>query len=406
MPPGFHYPGRRRRLAAAALGHDAAQPRRALHGSRRAHEARRHRGAGPGRGRHPDRAVPDRVPADQSRLGHAAGAAARRDARLLPPGAVGAARRGRRAADDRLHQRGVAAAHARPLARARGGGQSRAGRDAAPAGAAAHGRGPDPRRRRGGARSGASPPAALPLLRTYTPVSVPRLTDAAVDVRTLGAALAVIVGATAVLRAGAGPGLAQAAADHRAEDGGAGQFARRAPALLGAGRRRAGAGLRAARRLGAAGAHGAADDRDAHRRGRRRRGHDAHPGAAGAGATRPRSSPAGRAMAAQHTAILDAVRREPGVQAAGRHQLPAVRGRLARAVPDRRRPAAAAPRGCAAGAVAQRQRRLLRGDGRPDRRRPRLRRVRRPRRARASSIVNETFARRYLANRAAGGHHA
>ena len=39
MPPKFHYPGRRRRLAAGALGLHAAQPRRALHGSGRASRA-------------------------------------------------------------------------------------------------------------------------------------------------------------------------------------------------------------------------------------------------------------------------------------------------------------------------------------------------------------------------------
>ena len=133
-------PGRRRRLAAAAMGHDPAQPRRPLHGSRRADEARRRHRRGPGRGQHPHRALPDRVRPDQSRLGHAAGAAARRDARLLPPGAVGAARRGRRPAGDRLHQRRLAAAHPRPVARARSGGAGRARGHAAPAPGAAHGR--------------------------------------------------------------------------------------------------------------------------------------------------------------------------------------------------------------------------------------------------------------------------
>jgi putative ABC transport system permease protein len=49
----------------------------------------------------------------------------------------------------------------------------------------------------GGAVAGlALTAAALPLLQAYTPVSVPRLADAAVDVRTGAAALAVIAGAT------------------------------------------------------------------------------------------------------------------------------------------------------------------------------------------------------------------
>ncbi len=49
----------------------------------------------------------------------------------------------------------------------------------------------------GGAVAGlALTAAALPLLQFYTPVAIPRLADAAVDVRTVAAALAVIVGAT------------------------------------------------------------------------------------------------------------------------------------------------------------------------------------------------------------------
>ncbi len=143
--------GRRGRVAAAALGHDAAQPRRSLHGSRRAHEAGRHGGAGPGRGRYPDWPFPDRVPADQPRLGHPAAAAARRDTRLLSPGAVGAAQRGRRTAGHRLHQRRVAAAHTRAVTRARSDGEGGAGRYAAAVAAADAGGRADPggRRRRG-----------------------------------------------------------------------------------------------------------------------------------------------------------------------------------------------------------------------------------------------------------------
>ena len=40
MPAKFHYPRRRRRLAAAAVGSHSAQPRRALHGSGRAADGR------------------------------------------------------------------------------------------------------------------------------------------------------------------------------------------------------------------------------------------------------------------------------------------------------------------------------------------------------------------------------
>ena len=69
------------------------------------------------------------------------------------------------------------------------------------------------------------------------------------------------------------------------------------------------------------------------------------------------------AVATTFGQILDHVRSRPGVRAAGAIELPAARSRLARAV-RRRRPAAGARRGGAAGAVPQRDRGLLRSDGR------------------------------------------
>ena len=59
--------------------------------------------------------------------------------------------------------------------------------------------------------------------------------------------------------------------------------------------------------------------------------------------------------------IIEQIRQQPGVDRGRRRQLPAARSRLAQPVRHRRRAAAGAARGCAAGAVSQRQRRLLRG---------------------------------------------
>jgi MacB-like periplasmic core domain len=101
MPPGFHYPDDVD--VWQRLRWDMTRHSRAAHFMEAVARLQ------------PGGAVPDRVRPDQPRLGHAAGAAARRDPRLLPPGAVGAARGGGRAARHRLYQRCVAAPHARPL---------------------------------------------------------------------------------------------------------------------------------------------------------------------------------------------------------------------------------------------------------------------------------------------------
>ena len=79
MPPGFHYPDDVD--VWQRLRWDMTQHSRAAHFMEAVArmKAGRHGGAGPGRGRCADRPVPDRVPADQPRLGHAAGAATRRD---------------------------------------------------------------------------------------------------------------------------------------------------------------------------------------------------------------------------------------------------------------------------------------------------------------------------------------
>ncbi len=344
MPPGLPLSGRRRRVAAPALGHDAAQPRRSLHGSRGADEARRHGGAGAGRRRRAHRAV-SRPSSPQTNRGWGTRLVPQLDETLGYYRPALSVLLGAVVVLLTIACINVASLLlTRALSREREVAvRSRARRHAAPAGAAAPGRGPDPGRRRRRARPGAHRRRRCRCCCTTRPVSIPRLADAAVDVRTVGVGAGGHRRRDAVLRAGAGAGLAQASPHHRVEDRGAGQLARRAPPLLGAGRRRAGAGLRAAGRVGAAGAHGAADDRDAHRRGRRRRGHDAHPGASGARATRPQSSPAGARWPRSTTAILDAVRREPGVQAAGATNFLPFEVGWREPVPDRRRPAAAAP---------------------------------------------------------------
>ena len=223
------------------------------------------------------------------------------------------------------------------------------------------------------------------------------------DVRTVAAALAVIVGATMFFALV--PALAslkrQLTTELKSGERGSSRGARRLYSVL------VGAELAlacgAARRLGAARAHRAADDRDTHRRERRRRGHDPHPGAAGTGTAGHGHRPLERAG---HPARRHPRRRAAGARRAGGRgdQLPALRGRLARAVPDRGRPAAAAPRRCAAGSVAQRERRLLRGDGGADRPGPRLRRVRRPRRHRRGGRQRDVRAPLPGRPRAGGDH--
>ena len=69
MPPKFHYPGRHRRLAAAAVGPDAAQPRRAFHGSGRAAVGRHDVRRGAERGRSARPAAAGRVFARPTRAG-------------------------------------------------------------------------------------------------------------------------------------------------------------------------------------------------------------------------------------------------------------------------------------------------------------------------------------------------
>ena len=150
-------PGRHRRLAAAALGSDAAQPRGAFHGSGRPLSAT---GTTFDQAQSAVEALALRLQSEfpQTNKGWAiaAGAAARRAARLLPAGADGAVRRRRSAARDRLSERRVAAADARAVARARDRGAHRDGRGAAPARHAAARR--EPGALGGRARSSASSP--------------------------------------------------------------------------------------------------------------------------------------------------------------------------------------------------------------------------------------------------------
>ena len=92
------FPRRRRCVAARALGLHAAQPRRAFHGSGRAALARHDVRAGAKRGRRARHPAGAGESAHQQGLELAAGAAARRRARVLPAGVDGAVRRGRAAA--------------------------------------------------------------------------------------------------------------------------------------------------------------------------------------------------------------------------------------------------------------------------------------------------------------------
>ena len=115
---------------------------------------------------------------------------------------------------------------------------------------------------------------ALPLILSVTPVSVPRLDEASIDVRALGLGLVVVIVTTLFFGLVPALLLLKRQLSHRSQVRRARQLARRAPDLLGARRRRGRAGLRAARQLGAARAHRVADDADADRRQRRAGGDD------------------------------------------------------------------------------------------------------------------------------------
>ena len=157
---------------------------------------------------------------------------------------------------------------------------------------------------------------ALPLLRAYTPVSVPRLTDAAVDVRTLGVALAVIVGATAFFALV--PALAslkrQLTTELKTGERGSSRGARRLYSVLVGAELALACGLLVGSALLV---------RTVQRMTETPTGVDAADVATTRIQVRPAPGPQATviarwgAMATQHTDILDAVRREPGVESAG-----------------------------------------------------------------------------------------
>jgi putative ABC transport system permease protein len=170
----------------------------------------------------------------------------------------------------------------------------------------------------GGAVAGlALTAAALPLLQAYTPVSIPRLADAAVDVRTVAAALAVIVGATMFFALV--PALASLkrhlTTELKSGERGSSRGARRLYSVLVGAELALACGLLVGSALLV---------RTVQRMTETPTGVDAAdvatttvqisqvPGVP-ANDLRARWS----AIEAQHTAILEAVRREPGVQAAG-----------------------------------------------------------------------------------------
>jgi putative ABC transport system permease protein len=170
----------------------------------------------------------------------------------------------------------------------------------------------------GGAVTGlALTAAALPLLQGYTPVAIPRLADAAVDVRTVAVALAVIVGATMFFALV--PALASLkrhlTTELKSGERGSSRGARRLYSVLVGAELALACGLLVGSALLV---------RTVQRMTETPTGVDAVdvatttvqisrvPGVP-ANDVRARWS----AIEAQHTAILEAVRREPGVQAAG-----------------------------------------------------------------------------------------
>jgi predicted permease len=158
--------------------------------------------------------------------------------------------------------------------------------------------------------------AALPLLRAYTPVAIPRLTDAAVDVRTLGVALALIVGVTAFFALV--PALAsltrQLTSELKTGERGSSRGARRVYSVLVGAELALACGLLVGSALLV---------RTVQQMTETPTGVDAADVATTTIQVRPAAGPRETfmarwaAMAAQQNAILDAVRREPGVHAAG-----------------------------------------------------------------------------------------
>jgi len=158
--------------------------------------------------------------------------------------------------------------------------------------------------------------AALPLLRAYTPVAIPRLTEAAVDVRTFGVVLALIVAATAVFALV--PALAslkrQLTRELKTGERGSSRSARRVYSVLVGAELALACGLLVGSALLV---------RTVQQMTETPTGVDAADVATTTIQVRPAAGPRETlmarwaAMAAQQTAILDAVRREPGVHAAG-----------------------------------------------------------------------------------------
>jgi putative ABC transport system permease protein len=239
--------------------------------------------------------------------------------------------------------------------------------------------------------------AALPLLRAYTPVAVPRLADAAVDLRTVAVALAVIAGAT--LFFALVPALASLkrhlTTELKTGERGSSRGARRLYSVLVGAELALACGLLVGSALLV---------RTVQRMTETPTGVDAADVATTRIQVRPAPGPQATVlarwgdMAAQHAAILDAVRREPGVEAAGATNfLPFEVGWrepfliVGDPPPPRREDAPQAQlHSVSDGYFAAMGARIVRGrdfaafDG-PG--------------APHAAIVNETFARRYLANR-------
>ncbi|MGD9906360.1 MAG: ABC transporter permease [Vicinamibacterales bacterium] len=170
----------------------------------------------------------------------------------------------------------------------------------------------------GGAALGLAVTAAgLPLLRRYTPVVVPRLAEAAIDLRTLGAALVVVVGAT--LFFAMVPALASLKRHFTTElktgERGSSRGARRVYSLLVGAELALACGLLVGSALLV---------RTVQRMTETPTGVDAAEVATTtvqisrvSGVPADDARARWTAIAAQHAAVLDAVRTEPGVQAAG-----------------------------------------------------------------------------------------
>ena len=245
--------------------------------------------------------------------------------------------------------------------------------------------------------------AALPLIKNLTPVQIPRLDEAGLDVRALAMCLGVVVVTTIVF--GLVPALlllrTQFSADLKSGERGSSKGARRIYSVLVATEVALACALLVSSALLV---------RTVGRMMDTPTGVDArdvvtttvqltqNTGPAAATRRSNRSGPCGSKTADLHSQIVEEIRHQPGVVAAGHSNVLPLEMGWRNPFLVRGEPRPARSGGSAAGADDQRQRRVLRGDGRAARQGPRVHALR-WRRRRGRRHRERRFAKRFLADK-------